>query len=178
MLFGRLPLSKTFGSATVTGRAGLASGTHPFHYVPGQQSRTRPDSDEEGWQCCRISSRAPVGRRPGARLPWQTGCLILVPGSGKGTAPAATAGSRSRPVVTAGTGAGMSGAGRDQAAEASLASRHPLAAQAADRLHSRPDARRLRRVLARRATARPDVMAPWELFRLLGQGRSTWNAAG
>ena len=32
---------------------------------------------------------------------WQAGCLILVPGGGKGSAPAATARARPRPAVAA-----------------------------------------------------------------------------
>ena len=35
---------------------------------------------------------------------WQAGCLILVPGSGKGSAPAATAAAQPRLVVAAVTG--------------------------------------------------------------------------
>jgi len=35
---------------------------------------------------------------------WQSGCLILVPGSGKGSAPAATADAKPRLVVAAVTG--------------------------------------------------------------------------
>jgi len=85
---------------------------YPFHYFLPVSSRAHAGSDEEGWLCCRISSRAPSGRypsappaRPGSAAPcartWQSGCLILVPGSGSDSALAATAGAAPHLAVVA-----------------------------------------------------------------------------
>ncbi len=53
-----------------------------------------------GWAVAWSRGAWPGGAAPCAPA-WQAGCLILVPGGGKGSAPAATAGARSRLAVAA-----------------------------------------------------------------------------
>jgi len=64
----------------VTHRVMADCGVYPFRYfLP--VSLAQAGSDEEGWLCCRISSRAPVGRYPSA-LRRDRAALRLVRGPG------------------------------------------------------------------------------------------------